>query len=350
MQEGGEEHEMQAQDLIKRVAEYDEDLARDLQKFIGSRKLGLVYEESKPEYVRLWNKPVVEGDLVNILPPRGIAENLTDDADEHDVIWHVAQITDNKARLLKVESGELRDASLSDLVAVARFDQNIYCGLRETGRVERGGDKPYQIVINGENFHAVESLLFAYRGKVDCIYIDPPYNTGAKDWKYNNNYVGTDDRYRHSKWLTFMEDRLTVAKQLLNPENSVLICTIDEKEYLRLGLLLEKVFPAAHIQMISIIINPSGAKRDNLFSRSDEYAFIVLFGSAHVAHPEGNGPEKEVRWWYLRRTDFSSRRGTVKGGVAQFYPIYVDDVTHKIVHIGSPLSPDQPITDAPVIG
>jgi adenine-specific DNA-methyltransferase len=349
MQEGGEEHEMQAQDLIKRVAEYDEDLARDLQKFIGSRKLGLVYEESKPEYVRLWNKPVVEGDLVNILPPRGIAENLTDDADEHDVIWHVAQITDNKARLLKVESGELRDASLSDLVAVARFDQNIYCGLRETGRVERGGDKPYQIVINGENFHAVESLLFAYRGKVDCIYIDPPYNTGAKDWKYNNNYVGTDDRYRHSKWLTFMEDRLTVAKQLLNPENSVLICTIDEKEYLRLGLLLEKVFPAAHIQMISIIINPSGAKRDNLFSRSDEYAFIVLFGSAHVAHPEGNGPEKEVRWWYLRRTDFSSRRGTVKGGVAQFYPIYVDDVTHKIVHIGSPLSPDQPITDAPVI-
>ncbi|MGN0054842.1 MAG: site-specific DNA-methyltransferase [Atopobiaceae bacterium] len=340
---------MQAQDLIKRVAEYDEDLARDLQKFIGSRKLGLVYEESKPEYVRLWNKPVVEGDLVNILPPRGIAENLTDDADEHDVIWHVAQITDNKARLLKVESGELRDASLSDLVAVARFDQNIYCGLRETGRVERGGDKPYQIVINGENFHAVESLLFAYRGKVDCIYIDPPYNTGAKDWKYNNNYVGTDDRYRHSKWLTFMEDRLTVAKQLLNPENSVLICTIDEKEYLRLGLLLEKVFPAAHIQMISIIINPSGAKRDNLFSRSDEYAFIVLFGSAHVAHPEGNGPEKEVRWWYLRRTDFSSRRGTVKGGVAQFYPIYVDDATHKIVHIGSPLSPDQLITDAPVI-
>ena len=151
MQEGGEEHEMQAQDLIKRVAEYDEDLARDLQKFIGSRKLGLVYEESKPEYVRLWNKPVVEGDLVNILPPRGIAENLTDDADEHDVIWHVAQITDNKARLLKVESGELRDASLSDLVAVARFDQNIYCGLRETGRVERGGDKPYQIVINGES-------------------------------------------------------------------------------------------------------------------------------------------------------------------------------------------------------
>jgi adenine-specific DNA-methyltransferase len=347
--EGWEECEMQAQDLIKRVAEYDESLARDLQKFVGSRKLGLVYEESKPEYVRLWNKPIAEGDLVNILPPRGVPENLTDDTDEHDVIWRVAQITGDNVRLLKVDGGELCDASLGDLVAVARFDQNIYCGLRETGRVERGGDKPYQVVINGENFHAIESLLFAYRGKVDCIYIDPPYNTGAKDWKYNNNYVGSEDRYRHSKWLTFMEDRLSVAKALLNPEDSVLICTIDEKEYLRLGLLLERIFSSARIQMISIVTNPSGAKRDTLFSRSDEYAFIVLLGSAHVIHPDGNGSEKEVRWWYLRRTDFSSRRGTVKGGVAQFYPIYVDDTTHKIVKIGEPLSPNQPLSDAPKI-
>ncbi|PKU88416.1 DNA methyltransferase [Bifidobacterium thermophilum] len=226
---------MQAQDLIKRVAGYDEDLARDLQKFIGSRKLGLVYEESKPEYVRLWNKQVIVGDLVNTLPPRGVVEDLSNDNDEHDVIWRVIQIDGNIAHLLRVEDGTTCDISLDNVVPVARFDQSIYCGLCETGRVERGSDKPYHTIINGENFHALESLLFAYRGKVDCIYIDPPYNTGAKDWKYNNNYVGPDDRYRHSKWLTFMEDRLRIAKQLLNPANSVLICTIDEKEYLRLG-------------------------------------------------------------------------------------------------------------------
>ena len=104
-----------------------------------------------------------------------------------------------------MSTGEEAEASSDDLVAVARFDQPIYCGLTETGHVERGGkDDPYQVVINGENFHALESLLYCYEKKVDCIYIDPPYNTGAKDWKYNNNYVSGDDAYRHSKWLTFM--------------------------------------------------------------------------------------------------------------------------------------------------
>lgn len=88
-------------------------------------------------------------------------------------------------------------------------------------------------------------MAFAYAGKVDCIYIDPPYNTGARDWKYNNDYVDGSDAYRHSKWLAFMERRLKLAKQLLNPNDSVLIVTIDEKEYARLELLLESVFPNA---------------------------------------------------------------------------------------------------------
>jgi adenine-specific DNA-methyltransferase len=83
--------------------------------------------------------------------------------------------------------------------------------------VERGGDKPFHTVINAENFHALKTLTFTHRGKVDAIYIDPPYNTGAKDWKYNNDYVEGDDLYRHSKWLAFMERRLLLAKELLNP-------------------------------------------------------------------------------------------------------------------------------------
>ena len=91
--------------------------------------------------------------------------------------------------------------------------------------------------------------------------IDPPYNTGAKDWKYNNDYVEEDDDYRHSKWLSFMERRLLVAKELLNPEDSVLIVTIDEKEYLRLGMLLEQTFPEGRITMVTSSINAAGATR-----------------------------------------------------------------------------------------
>src|SRR5690606_38904670 len=132
------------------------------------------------------------------------------------------------------------------------------------------------------NYHALDALLFAYESKVDCIYIDPPYNTRDKDWKYNNDYVDSDDAYKHSKWLAMMERRLKLAKKLLNPDDSVLIVTIDEKEYLRLGLLLEQVFPSARIQMVSVTINPKGTARPREFSRVDEYAFFVLQGDAAV--------------------------------------------------------------------
>lgn len=339
---------MQAQDLIQRVAAYDEPLARDLQKFIGARKLGLVYEESKPEYVRLTNKPVVVGDLVNVLPPRGVMEDLSDDHDEHDVIWRVAGIEGDEAALLNLSTGEREVVKVDDLVSIARFDQPIYCGLTETGRVKRGDEEdPYHVVINGENYHALESLLYSYRGKIDCIYIDPPYNTGAKDWKYNNNYVGGDDAYRHSKWLTFMEDRLRLAKLLLNPEDSVLICTIDEKEYLRLGLLLEQMFPDANLQMVTSIISRKGSNRRNEFSRCGEYIYFAMLGSAtprsYFSDMNGTGKESKsetpVCWQYLKRRGTSlgaSRRG--RPGL--FYPIFINRQTSQLHSVGEPVSAD----------
>src|SRR5699024_12854644 len=100
-----------------------------------------------------------------------------------------------------------------------------------------------------------------------------------------------------------MEKRLKLAKKLLNPEDSVLIVTIDEKEYLHLGCLHEEIFSGATMQMVSITINPSGAKRDNLYSRSVEYAYIILFGNAQWVHMKGIVDEREVRWWYICRPD-----------------------------------------------
>ena len=105
-------------------------------------------------------------------------------------------------------------------------------------------------MINSENLHALNLLTYTHRHKVDCIYIDPLYNTGAKDWKYNKDYVDGEDAFRHSKWLPFMEKRLQLARELLNPEDSVLIVTIDEREYVRLGMPLEQTFPEATIQMV----------------------------------------------------------------------------------------------------
>lgn len=250
--------------------------------------------------------------------------------------------------LLPKGGGETTEIPVEELVTVAEFGESIYPYLKPVDTVCNAHDSDlWHTLIEADNYHALQLLEYLYAGKVDCIYIDPPYNTGAKDWKYNNDYVDNVDTYRHSKWLSMMQKRLKIAKKLLNPQDSVLIVTIDEKEYLHLGCLLEELFPEAKIQMVSISINPSGAIRDGMFSRADEYAFILFFGSAHVIHPKGVGEEREVRWWYLRRAEYTSRRGTVKGGPAQFYPIYVDKKTKKIMKLGTPLTIDQSRSEAP---
>lgn len=338
----------QVQDMIERASRLGDDvLAAEIRAFAAARQFGLVFEHNRPERMRLYGKPVSVGDIVQILPDRGKAEDGFS-----KLLWKVDAIEGGTAGLSAHRTNsytdndrEPRQTALANIVAVAEYDQPIFAGLRETGRVERGGDKPYQIVINGENYHALQSLLFCYSGKVDCIYIDPPYNTGARDWKYSNDYVDGNDTYRHSKWLAMMERRLKLAKQLLNPENSVLICTIDEKEYLRLGLLLEQVFSGSNIQMISSVINPAGAVRAGEFTRTNEFVFFVMVGSSTPGEMEKEDQKKEtLHWNTLRRTDLSSVRHTRP---RQFYPIYVNDNTHKIEAVGDPLLPDESRFDAP---
>jgi adenine-specific DNA-methyltransferase len=182
-------------------------------------------------------------------------------------------------------------------------------------------DKPYHAVINGENFHALQLFVYLYEGQVDCIYIDPPYNTGAKDWKYNNHYVDSKDSWRHSKWLSFMEKRLKLATRLLKPDG-VVIVTIDEHEVNHLGMLLEKVFKDAYRQIITIVINPKGVTQGR-FSRVDEYAFFCFFGNSSTVGRgddlltpgiddeeavEENGDPRKPRWKGLLRSGTNARR------------------------------------------
>ena len=129
-------------------------------------------------------------------------------------------------------------------------------------------------MLNGENFHALQLLRYLYHGQIDCIYIDPPYNTGASDWKYNNRYVDAADRWRHSKWLSFMEKRLVLAKDLLKPDG-VLIVTIDEHEIHHLGVLLEQIYIGYVLHTITVVINPKGTGKLN-FSRVGEYAIYCI--------------------------------------------------------------------------
>ena len=100
---------------------------------------------------------------------------------------------------------------------------------------------PNHVLIEGENLQALIALTYTHAGMVDVIYIDPPYNTGNKDFVYNDSFIGEDDEYRHSKWLSFMERRLKIAKTLLS-DKGVIFISIDDNEQANLKLLCDEVF------------------------------------------------------------------------------------------------------------
>jgi adenine-specific DNA-methyltransferase len=339
-------------DLIAKAKAKDPQLAADLDreiKILSSRlPFGLNFERHSPEVVELPLRPIRKGDKVRVLPERGSIKK----GDQR--LWQVKTIHKAKKvadlELLDAADVETQTVALSNLVVIAEFRDTIWPGMISTGKVQRGGDKPFHSVINGENYHVLKALTYTHRGKVDAIYIDPPYNTGAKDWKYNNDYVEKDDLYRHSKWLAFMERRLLIAKELLNPADSVLIATIDEKEYLRLGLLLEQIFPEGNVTMVSSVINPAGAGREADFSRTDEYVFFVRIGAARVASESRMLDETPVVWDTLRRSSLAGARGNKGRGACgpnQFYPIYVNTDTGAIDSIGEPLAENVAVKDAP---
>ena len=321
-------------DLISRIQdpELRAQIQAEVNKLSRQKKFGLVFEDHIPECTPLYELPIRVGTLV-----------AKKDGSVNDLMM-VTAITDGKATCIYQKDAETVEYPLNQLVAVARFGEPIYPYLQPIDTVCNAPDSDlWHTLIQADNYHALQLLEYLYAGQVDCIYIDPPYNTGAKDWKYNNDYVDGADSYRHSKWLSFMEKRLKLAKRLLNPKDSVLIVTIDEKEYLHLGCLLEEVFPEARIQMVSIMINPANVARAGEFGRSGEYVFFVMLGSSSPQRlrlsrewvsSKGRTHTGNIRWDLLKRSGTNAERKHSPGG---FYPIYISDINGKIVKVGDPL-------------
>lgn len=306
-------------------------------KLAKQKKFGLVFEEHLPECTPLYDIPVRKGAKVSV---RNGKANET---------FTVLKIEDGAATCLPRNSKEAVQFAVADLVTTAELGDPIYPCLQKLDEVCNAPDSGlWHTLIEADNYHALQLLEYLYAGKVDCIYIDPPYNTGAKDWKYNNDYVDGNDQYRHSKWLSMMQKRLEIAKRLLNPEDSVLIVTIDEKEYLHLGCLLEEMFPAARMQMISSVINPKGTARSNEFSRVDEYIYFVMIGEYQLSRTGNDmltqnvSDESNVRWRGFPRT---GRKGLRPVNPGSWYPIYfncTDDSFHSIgeaVYAGEVIPP-----------
>ena len=201
------------------------------------------------------------------------------------------------------------------------LDENIPVFCEDAGRrLCKDPTKPWNFIIEGDNLQALYLLDKTHRGKVDCIYIDPPYNTGAKDWKYNNDYVDGNDVYRHSKWLSMMRSRLTLAKQLLNPINGVLIVAIDDNELNTTGLLLQEIFPTYRQFCVTVVHNPNGNQGKN-FGIANEFAYFLLPSGDQLLSLESREDDPDIR--PLR--DVSGNNNMRTDAKNCFYPIFVKD-------------------------
>ena len=293
-------------------------LEQEINRLTKQKKFGLVFEEHLPECTPLYDVPVKRG--ANVAKKTGAVNDM----------YEVLAIKDGMAACVHKVTEEQEVIPVSDLVCVAQFGEPIYPYLKPLDSVCNAPDSDlWHTLIEADNYHALQLLEYLYAGKVDCIYIDPPYNTGAKDWKYNNDYVDGSDAYRHSKWLSMMEKRLKLAKKLLNPIDSVLIVTIDEKEYLHLGCLIEEMFAGERMQMVSSTINGKGVARDAEFARVNEYIYVVQIGNSRVNALSlsnawmGNvktSTTNQVRWGSLMRSGSGALRTDSPGC---FYPIFI---------------------------
>jgi adenine-specific DNA-methyltransferase len=251
-------------------------IAREVELLRGSRRFGLVFDRHLPESVRLPGHPI----------RKGVRVTLRDESTADT--WRVAGFTDT-SRATAILGGDGGVKPVSALVVVREFGEPVFPGLVPVERLANGpDDTPWHTVINGENFHVLQALRSTHRGKVDLIYIDPPYNTGNEGWIYNDRYVADQDRAKSSKWLSFIERRLLIARDLLKP-TGVIIVAIGDDEHHRLRMLLDQVFGDRNF--ISDVVWQGGRKNDSRYvSNGADYMLIY-------ARDESALTSAEIRWF-----------------------------------------------------
>lgn len=230
-----------------------------------------------------------------------------EDAKRNEVFWNEILAPDEINRLTEPKV----------LTAFKRYTPE---GVEEVMSVSREDN----LIIKGNNLLALHSLKKSYTGKVKLIYIDPPYNTGSKadTFIYNNTF-------KRTSWLTFMRNRLEIAKKLLAKDGS-LIVAIDENEHAYLGVLLDELFPECEIHNITIVHNPRGVQGTN-FSYTNEYSYFVIpRGKKSIINRKIDS--SEIEWSNLRNWGTESERSDAKNC---FYPIIVDPKkTFEIIGFG----------------
>ena len=200
-------------------------------------------------------------------------------------------------------------------------------------------DAPTNLLIEGDNYHSLAVLNYTHRGKIDVIYIDPPYNTGARDWKYNNDYVDANDGYRHSKFASFVYNRMAMAKPLLSPRG-IFICAIDDYEVQNMRHILDDIFgEECRLATIVVVHKPGGRQDDRFFATAHEYMLVYAknlqraeIGFLDATEKKLSEFKYEDQWGKYklreyRRSGANSRR---EDRPNMWYPIYINPKTLQL--------------------
>lgn len=282
-----------------------ERIAAEVQRMVKQKKFGLVFEEHLPEITLLYEVPVKRGSIV-------ARNSNTKD------LYQVLEIDGDRAVCLSKSSKEQKSIPLAELVSVAEFGEPIYPYLEPLDSVENAPDSGlWHTLIEADNYHALQLLDYLYHGKVDCIYIDPPYNTGAKEWKYNDEYVDSNDTFYHSKWLSFIKRRLMLSKKLIS-NSGVIMISIGYQELNRLMLLCKEIFPER--QVVFSVVKTSGGKPKAGFNFTNEY---VVFITGDGFSPNSIASEKTTYSTPFHGMNLATFNKVQRPN--QAYPIFVND-------------------------
>ena len=197
-------------------------------------------------------------------------------------------------------------------------------------------DSPNHIIIEGDNLEALTALSYTHERKIDVIYIDPPYNTGNKDFIYNDSYVDAEDSYRHSKWLSFMNKRLKIAKRLLS-EKGVIFVSIDDNEQANLKLLCDEVFGATNF-IANIIWEKADSPRMDAKIISSRHDFIVVYAKDITTLPLNklkvsdvpehyNKTDENGKKYYLKPLRYMGNADKREDRPNMYFPIIAPDGT-----------------------
>jgi len=200
----------------------------------------------------------------------------------------VEHLTKQKLGLYWEANAIERDAALNADLVLPRLVEEWSCRPENMGEAQAHRN----LIIEGDNFDSLRLLKATHAGKIRVIYIDPPYNTGNKDWVYNDHYVGANDRWRHSQWLEFLYRRLALARDLLTPEGVILV-SINDENRARLELLMDEVFPGMRLGTITWRTR-QGSNADQQCFLSVDHEHVLVYGNEGFSF---NGFEKSYEMY-----------------------------------------------------